>query len=212
MVLEPVERRMTDAQFALVVAGVAAAAAAVIGALILLPRGFGIGLLLMLVYPVIQLLRGARAAHQDAGPRLVIAAAYLQAGSLRYGWPDVTDVSVGPSARVRDRRDRVKIRLNRLSPIRPTDFEIRQAGLELGDQYFDFAIPPRYQVGPSEIAARIEERRGALRKASTRPGGHIRREAPRSHPRPGRLPASAPGPLDAATSPAPRRPRQTRPR
>ena len=208
LVLDPVERRLSDRQFGVVVAGVAGAVVAVAGALVLLPRGFGLALILAFAYPVIRVLRGAWAAHQDAGPRLVIAPAHLEAGGLRFSWRDVTDVGVGPSARVRDRRDRVKVRLNRLNPVRPTDSRIRGAGLELGDQYFDFAIPPRYELGPSEIAARIEARRGAARTAPAA----VREAEPRSHPRGDRRRASPRAPRDGATSPAPTPRRRTRPR
>lgn len=157
---------MSDRDFALVVFGLALPAAAIVGALVLLPRGFGIALVIVFTYPVVRIARGAWAARQARLPRITVAAAGLQAGDLRIAWRDVTDVGVGPSARGRDRRDRVKVRLNRLQPVRPTDAALRAAGLELGDQYFDFSIPPGYSIGPAEIKSAIEERRGAARRAA----------------------------------------------
>lgn len=165
LVLEPIERRMSDRDFALVVFGLALPVAAVTGALVLLPRGFGILLAIVFAYPVIRIGRGAWSAHRATPPRVAITATHLDAGGLRFAWRDVTDVAVGPSARVRDRRDRVKVRLNRLAPVRPTDAAIRDAGLELGDQYFDFAIPPGYSVGAAEVAAAIEGRRAEARRS-----------------------------------------------
>ncbi len=166
LVLEPLERRLSRRRFGLVIFGVALAVAAVVASFMLLPRGFGMLLLIVIAYPAIQALRGARAAHKAMGPRLVIGPSALQAAALRFAWRDVSDVAVGPSVRVRDRRDRVKIRLNRLAPVRPTDAALRAAGLELGDQYFDFAIPPGYARGPNEIAAEIERRRAQVRLTS----------------------------------------------
>ena len=196
LVLEPLERRLSDRQFALVAFGVAVAAAAVLGTLIALPPGFGILLTAVVAYPVVKVVREAWRAHRSTGPRLLLAPAFLQCSELRFAWRDVSDVSVGPSARVRDRRDRVKVRLNRLVPVRPTDSALRGAGLELGDQYFDFAIPPCYELGPNEIARQIETRRGALRRAPAEPPA---------------APDQAPPPEPASAVPAGRRP-ASRPR
>ena len=98
VVLEPVERRLSDRDFALIVFGVALPVVAVVGALILLPRGFGIALLIVFIYPVVRIARGALAARRARPPRITIAAGNLHAGDLRFAWRDVTDVGVGPSA------------------------------------------------------------------------------------------------------------------
>jgi hypothetical protein len=182
--LEPLERRLSHRAFALALFGVALAGAVVVASFLLLPRGFGLLLLLLIAYPAIQVPRTAWAAHRSMGPRIVIGPTALQAAALRFSWRDVSDVAVGPSIRGRDRRDRVKIRLNRLAPVRPTDAALRAAGLELGDQYFDFAIPPAYSRGPGEIAAEIEQRRAQVRITSA------------ALPAP---PAEAPRPAAAAT-------------
>lgn len=206
LVLEPVERRMSDRQVALVAFGIALAAAAVVGTLVLLPAGFAVLLAAVVAYPVVRVARDAWRGCRARGPRLVLAPGFLQADGLRFAWRDVSDISVGPSARVRDRRDRVKVRLNRLVPVRPTDGSLRAAGLELGDQYFDFAIPPCYTLGPNEIAAQIESRRGALRRV---PAGPPAEPAPA--PRPAPASAGSAGPKRATRSSGGRRARSRPP-
>lgn len=164
MTLEPVAGGPGRRDLWLTAAGLGLGAAAVAATLVLLPRGFGIFLLLVLAMPAARLVRNLRRAERGRAPVIELDAAGIALGpALRYRWRDVVQVEAGALARSDGRTlpERVKLRLNTLAPIRPTAAALAATGLEPGDGYFDLAIPPAYGLSAAELAARLETFRTA---------------------------------------------------
>ena len=163
LILEPVAASRPARDLALVTAGLGLGAAAVAATFLLLPRGSGILLLLVLAFPVARTVRNLRRARGTRAPVLRLDPEGISLGALRYRWRDVRQVEAGPLVRTDGRTvpERVKLRLNALAPIRPTGATLSALGLEPGDGYFDLALPPAYGLTAAELADRVETFRTA---------------------------------------------------
>lgn len=157
--LDPVLPSHSTRELATIGAGAAVALAAVVATFILLPRGFGLLLVLFFAYPVLQIARGILRVARRTAPSIRLDEAGIQfAGTLHYAWRDVTDVEAGSlfTERGKSLPDRVKIRLNRMAGVSPARATLVAIGLEPGDGFFDLAIPPLYGVAAVDLAARID--------------------------------------------------------
>jgi len=161
VVFEALRRRISDRDLAVLGTGLVLAAVCLLLAFRVLPVGFIVILVLVLLYPGIGIWKTLRRDWGPAAPRLVLGPEALEVGrDLRIRWKDVTEVAAQqPSGAARGTAERVCIRVNRLAPVMPVPSMLRRLGLGDYDGYFDITIPATYGVPAAQMAAAMEERR-----------------------------------------------------
>ena len=161
VVFEALSRRISDRHLALLGASLVLAAVCLLLGVRVLPIGFMVMLVLVLLYPGLGIWKTLRRDWGPAAPRLVLGPDALEVGrDLRIRWKDVTEVAARqPSGAKRGAAERVCIRVNRLAPVMPVPSTLRRLGLGGYDGYFDITIPAVYRVPAAQLAAAIEQRR-----------------------------------------------------
>jgi hypothetical protein len=161
VVFEAARRRISDRHLAVLGLGLVLAAVCILLAFQVLPIGFIVILVLILLYPGIGIWKTLRRDWGPAAPRLLLGPEALEAGrDLRIRWKDITEVAARqPSGAKPGTAERICIRVNRLAPVMPVPSTLRRLGLGGYDGYFDITIPAVYGVSAAQMAAALEERR-----------------------------------------------------